>query len=378
MIEYNGLLISQATKGPAFFAFSDTAAEILKWADVKRTYELRRGAQRMFSASHAKAITNFLSDNRNVIPTAVIVALPKGAYEVETYEIDGVNLSPKTSFATLRISDDSSAMVGTVIDGQHRLLALQEKPAPLLVSVLLDVDPVEEALQFVVINNKAKRVSTDLVKAIIAEMSEPDRARFEKRVERIRLSLGNYHNALNILFSDKTSPFKGILDWEINRDGERIVKPLAIETGLKRIILDLRLPELDLDDAVQIFSALWRGVNSAYSQDEDVWSSAPSKLLSKAVIVALTDYFVARMNLRLEEGFDPTNLDSVRNYAKGTIEGIPPKFWLTTWARKSLDTSAGRDLIKEALSHMKRAEALGQDEEGILAAADWFLSAGEE
>ncbi|MEI7909626.1 MAG: DGQHR domain-containing protein [Verrucomicrobiota bacterium] len=303
MTEYNGLLIKQAAKGPAFFAFSDTASEILKWADVKRTYELRRGAQRMFSASHAKAITNFLSDSRNVIPTAVIVALPKGAYSVEPYEVTGAILSSKTSFATLRISDDSGNKVGTVIDGQHRLLALRDKPIPLLVSALLDVDPVEEALQFVVINNKAKRVSSDLVKAIIAEMSEADRAKFEKRVERIRLSLGNYHNALNILFSDSSSPFKSILDWEINRDGERIVKPLAIETGLKRIILDLRLPDLDLDDAVQIFASLWTGVKLAYSQTENVWGPAPSKLLSKAVIVALTDYFVARMNLKLEEGF---------------------------------------------------------------------------
>ena len=377
MTKYNGLLISQAKKGPPFFAFSETAAEILKWADIKRTYELRRGAQRLFSESHAKSIRNFLDDNRNVIPTAVIVALPKGAYSIEPYTVIGVDLSPNTSFATLKIKGDFTKKPGTVIDGQHRLLALTDKSIPVLVSVLLDVNPVEEALQFVVINNKAKRVSTDLVKAIIAEMSEADRAQFEKRVERIRLSLGNYHNALNILFSDSSSPFQGILDWEINREGERIVKPLAIESALKRIILDLRLPELDLDDAVQIFSSLWQGIKLAYSQSENVWGPAPSKLLSKAVIVALTDYFVARMNLKLEEGFDPTDLDAVSRYAEDTINGIPADFWLVTWARKSLDTSAGRDLIKEAISNMKRAEAMGQDEE-ILTAADWFINSGEE
>jgi DGQHR domain-containing protein len=377
MTEYNGLLISQAAKGPAFFAFSDTASEILKWADVKRTYDTRRGAQRLFSKSHAKSIKNFLLDDHNVIPTAVILALPKDTYVVEKYDVTGVDLSSKTSFATLRISVDGVNKVGTVIDGQHRLLALEGTPAPLLVSVLLDVDTVEEAIQFVVINNKAKRVPSDLVKAIIAEMPVADRGKFEKRVERIRLSLGSYHNALNILFSDNASPFKGLLDWDLNRKGKRIVKPLALETGLKRIMLDLRFPELDLDDAVQIFASLWRGVKSAYSQTVNVWGPAPSKLLSKAVIVALTDYFVERINLKLEEGFDPTDLDAVSKYSEDTIKGIPAEFWLITWARKSLDTSAGRDLIKEAISNMKRAEAMGHDEE-ILTAADWFLNTGEE
>ncbi|MEI7909625.1 MAG: hypothetical protein WCK77_08325 [Verrucomicrobiota bacterium] len=67
----------------------------------------------------------------------------------------------------------------------------------------------------------------------------------------------------------------------------------------------------------------------------------------------------------------------MRKYATDTIKGIPAEFWLTTWARKSLDTSAGRDLIKEAISNIKRAEAMGQDED-LLTAADWFLNAGEE
>jgi len=376
MHEYNGILVEQrTTKGPAFFAFSSTASEILQWVDIDRTFDVPGGAQRLFSKSHAKTITNFLDDSRNVIPTAVILALPKDTYTVAAYDVEGVKLSPNTSFAGLQIKASDGEQVGSVIDGQHRLLALKDESVPLLVSVLLGVDTIEQALQFIVINNKAKRVPSDLVRAIITEMSSSDRKKFQKRVARIRLSLGNYHNALRILFSDTSSPFKGIIDWDINRTGERIVKPLGIETALKRISLDLGLAELDLDDGVQIFSALWRGVKSAYKHTKGVWGPAPSKLLSKAVIVALTEYFIARINLKIEEGFDPTDTPKVEDYAKSTIEGIPSEFWQTTWGRKSLDTSAGRDLIKQAIGRMKRAEATGGD---VMTAADWFIAPKDE
>jgi len=329
----------------------------------------------LFSASHAKSIENFLLDGRNVIPTAVILALPKGTYSVEKYQVEGVRLSPGTSFAKLTIKKTGKEKVGTVIDGQHRLLALKDKAAPLLISVLLGVDETEEALQFVVINNKAKRVPADLVRAIIVEMSPSGRVKFEERVGRIRLSLGNYHTALKILFTDADSPFNGIIDWDLNREGDRIVKPLAIETALRRIILDLKVPDLELDDALMIFSALWRGVKLAYQNDEGVWGEPPSKLLSKAVVVALTEYFVTRINLKIEEGFDPADSEAVSSYARSTISGVPAEFWLTNWERKSLDTSAGRELIMQAISRMKRAESMGED---VLVAADWFLTANNE
>jgi DGQHR domain-containing protein len=376
MHKYNGLLVEQRAKDAApFFAFSSTASDILEWVDIRRTYEVRGGAQRLFSESHAKTIANFLDDKRNVIPTAVVLALPKHSYVMKPYTVKGVDLALNTSFASLEIPDSTGAKVGTVIDGQHRLLALEGRAQPLLVSVLLGVDAIEQALQFIVINNKAKRVPADLVRAIIAEMSETDRRKFQKRVERIRLSLGDYHNALNILFSDPSSPFKGIIDWDLNRKGKRIVKPLAVETALKRISVDLGLPELDLDDTVQIFSALWLGVRAAYRKTKRVWGPAPSKLLSKAVVVALTEYFVTRINLKIEEGFDPTDLAKVQAFGESTIRGIPAEFWLANWERKSLDTSAGRDLIVQAVRQMKRAEATGED---VLTAASWFLTANDE
>jgi DGQHR domain-containing protein len=376
MKTYNGQLIQQnSATAPRIFAFSAPASEVLEWAGIKRTLDQAGGAQRLFSESHAKSIKNFFLDGRNVIPTAVILALPKGAYSIEKYDVVDAPLSPGTSFATLTIRTTGKENVGTVIDGQHRLLALKDKAAPLLFSVLLGVDETEEALQFVVINNKAKRVPADLVRAIIAEMSASSKTKFEERVGRIRLSLGNYHTAIKILFTDGDSPFYGIIDWDLNRQGNRIVKPLAIETALRRIILDLRVPELELDEALMTFSALWHGVKLAYQNVEGVWGGAPSKLLSKAVIVALTEYFIARINLKLEEGFDPADTDAVTSYAKSTIGGIPSDFWLTNWERKSLDSSSGRELIMQAISRMKRAESMGED---AMIAADWFLSANNE
>ena len=65
MHEYNGLLIKQrGTKGLPFFVFSDTAARILEWTDVQRTFDVPHGAQRLFSKTHAKSLENFLLDKQ--------------------------------------------------------------------------------------------------------------------------------------------------------------------------------------------------------------------------------------------------------------------------------------------------------------------------
>lgn len=62
-----------------------------------------------------------------------------------------------------------------IVDGQHRLHGISEflyEDLPVLVVCMVDASVQEQAFQFIVINNKAVRVPTDNVKAIIAHLDD--------------------------------------------------------------------------------------------------------------------------------------------------------------------------------------------------------------
>lgn len=376
MTTYVGLLVSQHGKkrgAPRFFVFVDSAASILAWAEIRRTAEVPGGAQRLFSQTHANSVAAFLEHPKNIVPTAVTLAVKPGTYSLTSLELPPNGTLPtNVSLARLKLKKRSK---GTIIDGQHRLFGLKDEGVPLLGCVVLGADSVEEALQFVVINNKSKRVPPDLVKAILSELSEEERSTFDQRIARIHLSLGRYHTAIKYLNDDKDSPFYDLVDWDANRSGERRIKPLALETSLKVIVSSLKVGVLDLDDAVDVLSALWRGVKAAYTGTM-VWADESSNLLLKAAIVAVTELLVARMNVRIEDGFDVGNPEAISEFATNIMSTVPSDFWMRRWARKGLDTSAGRRLIQEALSDIRRATA--QRHEDPLSTVEWFLNEAED
>ena len=156
-----------------------------------------------------------------------------------------------------------------IIDGQHRILAfdsLENESPKLLACAVLGADALEQALHFVVINNKTKRVPSDLVKAIMAELSPEQRDSLKQRLTRVGITLGNFASALQVLDTDESSPFYQLLDWAINRDGIRRIKPAAIESSLRAIMSDLNGQfDKDVDDSLQILAAIWRGVKNGWT-----------------------------------------------------------------------------------------------------------------
>jgi len=375
MPDYEGILIRQREGADAltFFAFAATATEILSWSAIQRTAELKGAAQRLKNEAHVKTIRAFIdASSSNIIPTAVTLALRPGAYEIScTGGVDG----DRVRFAELSIkqpaeTEDEKAAV--IIDGQHRLLAFEpiaEKP-PLLACAILGADDLERALHFVVINNKTKRVPSDLVKAIMAELKKEQRDALKERLTRVGMTLGSYETALDVLNTDETSPFHKLVDWDINRDGTRRIKPAALESSLRAIIADLRSPmETDVDDAVQMLSAIWRGVREAWNVDDVEWCAMDkdhvnkhSKLVDKAGLVAITEFLIERLNLKLEEGFDVTDLDEVQNFCNQVMKSIPSRFWLIEWTEHQLDTSAGRRLIRQSLASIRTAASAGAED----------------
>lgn len=366
MPTYEGLLVKQRSNDDALllFVFSATAEQILAWATIERTVDVEGAAQRMRNDSHVRTIRAYLDASpENIIPTAVSIALQPETFSVES--LGNVGDDARVQRIRLTISDPAEGnFPGTVIDGQHRLLALAGHPDQprILACAILGADELERAMHFVVINNKAKRVPSNLVKAIMAELTPEHRLELRARLTRVGITLGNFAVALEVLNSDEHSPFRNLLDWDINRDGVRRIQPEALENSLRVILADLRTrQEIDVDEAVRLLCAMWTGVMRSWNIPDPVWNDENSKLIQKAGLVAVTEFLVERINMQVEDGFDPADIDAVGRFCRSIMSTIPSRFWIMEWNQRQLDTSAGRSLIRQSLSAIRAATASGAD-----------------
>src|SRR5579884_4031986 len=105
---------------PTFLLLHAPVGQVLQWAAIRRLEE-ERGPQREKSSAKVKAIRRFLDiDQRNTIPTSVVLTLdlPAGAFTQP--------VAP-SSVGRLRFDwDQGNPQPGLVIDGQHRLYGIDE------------------------------------------------------------------------------------------------------------------------------------------------------------------------------------------------------------------------------------------------------------
>ena len=328
---------------PQFCIFHAPVGEVLQWADIERLEAGPGGAQRGLNDAKVRSVKRYLDDEANTIPTAVIIALdlPDGALES----------SPRRKSATLRIKvRPRKPKPGVIIDGQHRLLGMREFDPSIHVNIvaLLTGEEDETAFQFLVINNKAAKVVTDHIKALLAER---DDERLKERLRKARLTISPRYGFVAIADSDEESPFCQRIDWPINRDGVKWVKPAAIETAIKDI-QDRRVPEFeDHDNLIEYFFTMWRAIKDKWPT---LWSSE-SKLLNKVGIVCMTQYMTNSIvsSYDLEE-LDVTSLKDVDKRVRHLLKMQRRDFWTAEWSSAGYDTQAGRKIIVDSLVQVAR------------------------
>jgi DGQHR domain-containing protein len=363
---YDGLLVHQRPDPAALplFVFAAPASEILSWSRILETAKVKGAAQRLESPGHIKSIRSYIkAATVNIIPPSVTLALQADAFSL----VGGPKHHPdKPGVVLVKLtvkppkSGADADKPAFVIDGQHRLKAIaEEDPAmPVVAAVILGASQLERALNFIVINNKAKRVSGDLVRGIVAELQQGDQDLLGARLEAVGLTLGDYPTALGVLGRNPDSPFRDMIDWDINRGpaANRRIKPQALESSLREILANLQAPDkLDIDEAVELLSAMWRGVAAAWTHPDKPWHHEESKLADKAGLVAVTEFLVERLNTKREEGLDVSDPAQVEEYSRLIMSTVLPDFWLSEWNEKGLDTSAGRNLIRQSLAALRTA-----------------------
>ncbi len=134
-----------------------------------------QGYQRVLYDDHIRDLQYFLSTYRDeLLPTAVVLAGRDLEAHQLYFEGDGpigyLVIKPGTRFY--------------VIDGQHRLIAidrmLREDPSEVVgamqlpVVVLAGITKIEELRQFHLINNRQRRISTNLAFALLGTAAEND------------------------------------------------------------------------------------------------------------------------------------------------------------------------------------------------------------
>lgn len=308
------------------------------------------GAQRSLNDTRVRAVARFLEDERNTIPTAVIVSL----------DLPPENYPAGTGDRSCTITVEPQAgqdRPGTVIDGQHRLVGISKRDPGINVCVvaLLTNNLNESAFQFFIINNKSAKVPTDHIKALLAERADES---FKERLRKARLSISPRYEFVATADTDDESPFRAFVDWPTNRTDNKWIKPAAIESAI-RYIQERRVRAFEADDAViEYFFTMWRTIKTTWN---GLWTS-DSRLLSKVGIVCMTQYLTTLLVGAYDIGeLDISSLDAIERRVRAALQFQKQEFWSSTWSSASYDTLAGHKLIVESLIQISRNLRAGVD-----------------
>jgi DGQHR domain-containing protein len=339
---------------PTFLLFHAPAGEILQWAAIRRLEEEAGAPQRQTSPAKVRAIKRFLeTDGRNTIPTSVIITL----------DLQAGQLGPcaeHSSFAVLEFDwNVGDPMPGLVIDGQHRLFGVQAFGDATQVNVvaILGADDMEKAFQFLVINNKASKVSVDHIRALALHYEE---GALKERLTTARLTLNPNVGFVGLVNEGEDSPFRGMISWPITPEANRIVTPTAIEASIT-YIQQQKVRDFASDDVLlEFFYTIWRQIAARWP---DLWN-AESRLLSKVGVICMTQYLTDALVASYDLGrLDISDPEQIARLVEEMLGNQERKFWKVPWTSSSYDTKVGRSLIVQSLVQIAR---------NVRAGSSWF------
>ncbi len=334
------------------FTYIDKVSNIIKYTTVARQADNNKdGYQRVINENRVRSIKKFMNINiKNVIPNNIILAI-------------GKELKPKINKEKRELEffynsdEESNKEKALIIDGQHRVFGLSQynENAEVLVTALINIDLLDQAFQFVVINNKSQSAKPVDVKAVINAES----FRFEKFSDRLieaGIRYGSTSTILDYFDRDSDSPFNGLLDWDLNKQGTRIVQIKAIEDIVKNTQKEISyFKENDESEVINYLSLIWNIIKEKYP---NAWEKAvnskhkDSALLKKSTIIAVTNFILTytKFTKKITKfSYNSLTKEFINDQIlHNCIAKVPEEFWFQEW-HTGLDTSAGKELIFASL-----------------------------
>jgi DGQHR domain-containing protein len=344
-----------------FVVFTAYASDINKWVGIKRVGEIENGTQRILKSPRVAAIKRFLQANPlNTIPLSVVLAFNQGAVQFNDLTenllgcLPGANVLNGTNnaigFGTISFEFDPDGpdieRPALIVDGQHRIKGISSvvgEEIPIVVAAFIDADHQEQAFQFVVINNKAQKVPTDNVKAIISDIDETE---LKRRLLRAGVNYGKFSATLGDIDNLAESPFYHLLAWPLNEEANRKVPLTTIESSLKYIKSSFPVLDGEEDTLTSLFISIWAGIKETYPA---LWNEN-DKFMSKVNLSAINEFIVDKIEyVWLDENIDIYESSAILNYSKRVAAEIPADYWLRDWLYPLQDNAVVRGRIKDDL-----------------------------
>lgn len=383
---YFGSLISQRKDENVtrFFVFNARAKDLKEWLGIRRIKDVKKGAQRVLRKARASAVTKFIEASPiNTIPNSILIAFDPGKANFTSLskEISEGIIQTKSSLEnpvnilngcdnqlnwgiiefSFERNEQEDAKPALIVDGQHRLYGMSnfdKEDLPITVVSLIDANHEEQAFQFIVVNNKAVRVSAENVKSIIADFNEDE---LEKRLVLARVKYGDKPLILRSLNDSPSSPFQNLLNWSYNREiteETQLVPITAIEQTMRYIRKSFTVLENDEDSLIEFFCATWRAVKGNYPE----LFGKSNQFMTKANISAFNEYITDRLLYFWEmDLLDIFETDEIEQKVLDIIKRLPQEFWLENWKLRIQDTPNFRDIIKNDLKTIITNSKLGKD-----------------
>lgn len=343
-----------------FFVFVAKVKDVKQWTGTRRTADIPSGTQRVLRPTRVKAVRRFLDSNPiNTIANSVLLAFEPGKAAFTPFADDCIagdnfynNCPPDQlvwGFLDFQYEEgvEEHLRPALIVDGQHRVEGIatyEDENLPILVVGLIDATHEEQAFQFIVVNDKAVRVSTDNVKSIIADFDEDS---LQTRLFKAGIRYGELSPVLKDINDMPDSPFRHLLKWDYNRDGTHLVSLTAIEQGLKMLNAVFgNITVNDEDSEIAIYCAIWRGVKSCY---EDLWGQE-NKFMTKVNLAAMNEMILQRLKtLWSMEMLDIFSIKDVEASVAAMWKSVPSKYWSSEWMVTPQDTTGFRGLIQSDL-----------------------------
>ena len=334
---------------PIFCLFHAPVGEILTWAAIKRLEAEAGAPQRRASPAKVRAIKNFLKNEpQNTIPSSVILTIDFPHDKIKSALLDQQN-RPHLNWLEFEMAEDAPKP-GLIIDGQHRLLGMEQVDpgSHLNVVALLNADETETAFQFLVINHKASKVSSDHIRALALHY---EKQQLDNRLKAAQLTLAPNLGLVGRVDSEIESPFRGIIAWPTNPKAQRLVLPSAIEVSIA-YLQQQKLKPFESDEILlAFFYAIWRTLKNQWAF---LWKKN-ARLLSKVGIWCLTQYITDALIAVYDwRSLDISDSKQVTQKVEVLLTNQEPDFWEVPWISISYNKKAGRALILEALIQIAR------------------------
>lgn len=360
----NGFWLNQRNNenSPKIFIFTMKAKDLLKHCKTEVVSRGTTGVQRLLIESRVNNVKKFFNKNeKNIIPTSIFVSINKNP-NVPTITYDE---------NTLEFNAESNEKFITIIDGQHRLQGMSsiDEDINILVSAMISPEEIEEAFQFIIINNKSHKVPADHVKSIISNYNSIE-GDLKERLTQVGVSVNRQIPNIDLIDTEDESPLQGLIRWTNNPDG--IIALTAVEQVLSFIEDKVQEAKEDASIKRDIIYQIWKAISDRYSsiwdnrENNHLFEKSPFLVLSTLLVENAFSY--CDIMIEMDNDISITDNDTFYDAATMYLKKFPEEFWTMGWNKKGLDTAAGRILIKNSIQQVK--SNIRNKEEDIFSSID--------